>query len=665
MLLVDDQGRVLVEMLGVRVQRVGRGRTAQRESDVPQWLYQVGWQPAALKPQEPTKRTGRWLIFADRQGVAQQLASSLRQTTGQACVLVRPGDGFRVLPSGGEDREYDAYQIDPLAADDYERLLTDTFGEENAVCAGVVHLWSLDIADPDDATPAAWAETRRLGCGSVLQLVRQLVRFHFAKMPGLWLATQGAQAVTDEQSGVAVAQSPLWGLGRVAELEHPELACRLVDFDPAADVATLAAQLQQELAGPDANDQVAYRGDQRLAARLQRAAELLSDAAPAESHGRLAIPGAGPFRLRLGAAGSFDALRYEACARPSPQPGQVEVRVHATGLNFSDILKAMGLYPGITDEIVPLGIECAGVVTALGAGVTRFRVGDAVLGVVPYSLASHAVTAEYALMPKPPRVTDAEAATIPITFLTAYYGLVRLAHLQPGERVLIHAAAGGVGLAAIQIAQQIGAEVFATAGSDAKRDFLRSLGVQHVFSSRTLDFADEILQATGRQGVDVVLNSLPGDAIGKSLSLLRAYGRFLEIGKTDIYQNRMIGLLPFQDNLSYFAIDLDRLLRQRPDSVRELFAEVMQQVEQGVYRPLPLTEFAAEQTAEAFRYMAQRKNIGKVVVRIGDAAGAHKPEEAESETPAAAAAHADSGAAVVRADGTYLITGGLARSDSN
>ena len=130
----------------------------------------------------------------------------------------------------------------------------------------------------------------------------------------------GRQAVTGEQAGVAVAQAPLWGLGRVAALEHPELACRLVDFDPAADVATVAAQLQQELAAADCEDQVAYRGDQRLAARLRRAAEVLSDAEPAESQGRLAIPGAGPFRLRLGAAGSFDALRYESCARPSPHP---------------------------------------------------------------------------------------------------------------------------------------------------------------------------------------------------------------------------------------------------------------------------------------------------------------------------------------------------------
>ena len=162
---------------------------------------------------------------------------------------------------------------------------------------------------------------------------------------------------------------------------------------------------------------------------------------------------------------------------------------------------------------------------------------------------------------------------------------------------MIHAGAGGVGLAAIQIAQQIGVEVFATAGSEAKRDFLRSLGVEHVYSSRSTAFAEEILADTNREGIDVVLNSLPGEAITKSLSILRAYGRFLEIGKTDIYQNRMIGLLPFQDNLSYFAIDLDRMLRQRPDYIRELFAEVMQYFEAGHYRALAFTQFDAEHTS--------------------------------------------------------------------
>jgi NADPH:quinone reductase-like Zn-dependent oxidoreductase/thioesterase domain-containing protein/acyl carrier protein len=371
------------------------------------------------------------------------------------------------------------------------------------------------------------------------------------------------------------------------------------------------------------------------------------DTKPAEENASAMTIPTGPFQLRITQAGSLDALRFVGVQREPPAAGQVEIEVHATGLNFSDVLKALGLYPGIKDAIVPLGIEASGVVTAVGKGVDRFQVGDEVFGVVPYAFASHARTTEYALVHKPSSIGHDEACTIPITFLTAYYGLVRLAQLQPNERVLIHAGAGGVGLAAIQIAQRIGAEVFATAGSASKREFLQALGVRHVFSSRSTAFADEILAATNREGIDVVLNSLPGEAITKSLSILRAYGRFLEIGKTDIYQNRMIGLLPFQDNLSYFAIDLDRMLRQRPDYIRDLFAEVMRFFESGDYKPLNFTHFETANTIDSFRYMSQRKNVGKVVVAMQS-----RESKVEGREPE------DTSNAIARRDGTYLISGG-------
>jgi myxalamid-type polyketide synthase MxaB len=215
---------------------------------------------------------------------------------------------------------------------------------------------------------------------------------------------------------------------------------------------------------------------------------------------------------------------------------------------------------------------------------------------------------------------------------------------------LIHAAAGGVGLAAIQIAQSVGATVFATAGSDVKRDFVRSLGVSHVYNSRGTDFAKQILDDTDGQGVDVVLNSLPGDAIPKSLAILSAYGRFLEIGKTDIYQDRMIGLAPFQDNLSYFAIDLDRMLRQRPAEITRLFAEVMARFDDGVYRPLPSIDFPASQTATAFRHMAQRKNIGKVVVTF---------DEVSTDSSGSSSEPAAGSTVVIKPGVAYLVTGGL------
>jgi len=216
-------------------------------------------------------------------------------------------------------------------------------------------------------------------------------------------------------------------------------------------------------------------------------------------------------------------------------------------------------------------------------------------------------------------------------------------HRPPARRVLIHAGAGGVGLAALQICQSVGVEVFATAGSPEKRDFLRSLGVAHVFDSRSLAFADEIREVTRGDGVDVVLNSLPGEAIPRVSACCGLTAAFLEIGKTDIYQNRMLGLAPFQNNLSYFAIDLDRLLRERPRVVRPMFLEVMEQFRAGRYRPLPLKAFAASETVGAFRYMAQRKNIGKVVVSM-------RPDESHAD---------EKPSGPVRPDGAYLLTGGL------
>ncbi len=174
--------------------------------------------------------------------------------------------------------------------------------------------------------------------------------------------------------------------------------------------------------------------------------------------------------------GSFDSLRYKAYRPAEPGAGQVEIEVAATGLNFSDVLKAMGLYPGITDAIVPIGIECSGVVSRVGPGVDRFQPGDAVMGVAPYSFASHTTTSDYALVKKPDALDHEEASTVPITFLTAYYGLRRLADLQPGERVLIHAGAGGVGLAAIQIARQVGRGDLCHGGKRRETRLLAGLG---------------------------------------------------------------------------------------------------------------------------------------------------------------------------------------------
>ncbi len=327
------------------------------------------------------------------------------------------------------------------------------------------------------------------------------------------------------------------------------------------------------------------------------------------------------------------------------------MRVRATGLNFRDLMYAMGM---LSDEAVEngfagatLGMECAGDVVRVGPGVTDFEVGNSVVCFGRACFASYVTTRTTAVAAMPPGWAYEEAATVPGVFFTVYYALNHLAGLRRGEKLLIHGAAGGVGMAAIQYASFCGAEIFATAGSDEKRDFLRLLGVEHVLDSRSLAFADEILEITGRSGVDVVLNSLSGEAVSKNLAVLKPFGRFLELGKRDYYENAKIGLRPFRNNITYFGIDADQLMKERGDLAGRIFREMMELFDKGAFRPLPHRKFPSTRVASAFRYMQQSLQIGKVVVSYDN------PMEAvQGVAPLAREFELDP-------EGSYLISGGF------
>ncbi|MBN3729000.1 type I polyketide synthase, partial [Burkholderia sp. Ac-20379] len=325
-----------------------------------------------------------------------------------------------------------------------------------------------------------------------------------------------------------------------------------------------------------------------------------------------------PAVLAFDAPGSLRNLEWFALAEHPLAALDVEIEPVATGLNFRDVMYAMGL---LSDEAVEngfagatIGMELAGRIVRVGRDVTGFAPGDAVLGFAPACFATRVVTRADAIALKPARLSFEEAATIPTTFFTAWYALVELARLRRGERVLVHGGAGGVGIAAIQIARHVGAEVFATAGSDEKREFVRLLGADHVLDSRSLAFADQVRALTGGQGVDIVLNSLAGEAMVRSIDTLRPFGRFLELGKRDFYENSHIGLRPFRNNISYFGIDADQLMGVLPELTARLFGEVMALFANGVLHPLPYRAFPAERAEDAFRYMQQARQIGKVLV---------------------------------------------------
>ena len=505
----------------------------------------------------------------------------------------------------------------------------------------IVHLAGL--AGPGADGSDALMTLQNLRVLAALNLVQAIKAAPTPLKPTLRFVTHGAFAGAAQTGPLDPGQAPLWGFGRVLANEYPDLAPRLVDLHATLDAAS-ASLLADELLRTDEEMEVQLMAGQRFVARMQPTTET-QFAAEADQRSEQA---AAPFRLDFAGHGGIDSLVTRAFPRVPPAPGQVELRVLAAGLNFRDVLWTMGMLP---EEAVEhgfsgptIGMECAGEVIAIGDGVTGLSPGDRVVAFASSTFSSHVTTDAGAVVRIPDGITAAQAATIPTTFLTAWYALDYLARLRPGERVLIHGAAGGVGLAAVQIAKLRGAEVFGTAGSDEKRRVLRLLGVDHVLNSRSLAFADDVMRITGGKGVDVVLNSLAGEAITKNLGLLKPFGRFLEIGKRDLYANSRIGLRPFRNNLSYFGIDADTLLVERAELARELFAEVIALFAEGKLRPLPHTAFPVARAGEAFRLMQQSRHIGKIVLTM---------DEAASPVTAIDTALA------LKADGTYLVTGGL------
>jgi myxalamid-type polyketide synthase MxaB len=456
-------------------------------------------------------------------------------------------------------------------------------------------------------------------------------------------------------------QAPLWGLGKVIALEHPELHPVCLDLAALShnshDNYHEAQLLFHELSTADFESQIAYREDIRYVARLGRHEGAVT------GYNNEAV---GDFTVKLGRYGLLDELYLAPLSRPPLGAGEVELQVRATGLNFRDVLRALGMLQEVEGAIgiysardAWFGLECAGVISRVGAEVAGLEVGDEVIAALAKgSLGSFVTVSADFVLPKPKGLTDEEGATIPIAFLTAYYGLYELAKLQAGERVLIHSAAGGVGQAAVQLAQLAGAEVFATA-SPSKWGFLRSMGVEHIMNSRTLAFADEVMELTGGQGVDVVLNSLNGDFIDKSFEALGKGGRFIELGKIGIWDDAQVQ--ERRPDIEYLAFDLGEVAEETPaliasmlGKLKPLFTQRAGCEEHKSLKPLPLKSFPTRNVVDAFRYMAQAKHIGKVVIKAPSAR--RRQSNGAMERRGEGARGRD---AAIRSNASYLITGGL------
>lgn len=599
--ILDEHGGIVLEVAGLRMGS-GITKAGERERVLAERLLTVGWEPRQ-PPTAVAGVAGEWILIADAAGDPPELHDALT-AAGAHCRTVRTGaDG--------------AVSAAELAG---PRL------------AGVVVITAAGAGEPDAGCLARGREL----VGQVVRIARELSDTD-GTPPRLYIITHNAQNVTPHDR-LNLDQGGLRGLLRVIGSEQPALRPTQIDVD----ARTSAEDLVQELLSDSDEDETAWREGEWFVARLQQ-----NPFRPEERRTTVADPERDGVRLQVRTPGDLQTLELAVAERRSPQTGQIEVAVNASSVNFADVLAAYGRYPSFEGRQPELGLDFAGVVTAVGPGVADHKVGDRVAGVSPSGCWGTFVTCDARLAaPMSADLSAEAAAAVATAYATAWFGLHDLARIAAGDRVLIHSATGGVGQAAIAIARQAGAEIFATAGSPARRQLLRDMGITHVYDSRTTDFADEIRQDTDGYGVDVVLNSLIGPAQRAGIELLAFGGRFVEIGKRDVYEHTRVDLYPFRRNLAFHYADLALMTVNAPERIGTLLRTVYQLVGDGVLPVPEHTAYPLSEAANAIRAVSAAEHTGKLVLtvpRSGRLPVVVPPKLTQ----------------VFRKDGSYIVTGGF------
>lgn len=608
--------------------------------------YKQQWvqSPVRIAKENKSKRSGKWILIENDPSYGEIFARGFEER-GITCARIVTANTNNALDSEVKSLE------------SFKNMLSENINNLAGTLEGIVFLCGNGSGEVQTTSDLEHIQEQVVGnLVATAQVILGLLEQNSAQT-SLVIVTHGAQSIVPGDMLPALAHSAVWGIGKTIGLENPQLKCTCIDLDPSAAMQDAVEQLVITMRADsegETEERIAFRSNTRYAARL-----VYLPPADDKGHSAGVKPFADhlfkqPFELMIHNRGVLDNIELRASKSPSLGPNQVSIHVQAAGLNFRDVLNVLGLLPGAE---AALGHECVGKIAAVGENVTQFKIGDEVMGIASGSFGTYAVTYQDLIVHKPDEINTVEAATIPLAFLTAYYALVQLGRLQKGERVLIHGAAGGVGMAAVQIALQAGAEIFATAGNPSKRDYLKSLGVHHVMDSRSLVFADETMQLTNGEGVDLVLNSLTDGFIQKSFEILKPGGRFMEIGKRGIWSHEQVKEL--KKNHQYHIIMIGDICLEDPALIQSMLQVLANHFTNKKLIPLPAKVFPIGHAVEAFRYMAQAKHIGKIVLTVpthsesiskhGEPISAHfgtNPEQSQAQIFA-------------RPDSTYLITGGL------
>lgn len=591
--LLDDRGRALARISGLHLRAatpVALARALGASVGEP-CRYELEWTPVAAQAGNSVSRPSCCIVLGASGGLADALCAEIRHAGGTAHHVQDAADGASL-----------------------GSLLAEYVGKAEDG-------WVIDCSPLDPSTPSEPPVAARRAYARSLRIMQALSATNSPL--GYCIVTRGAQAIAPGDD-VDLAQATLLGLARSAASERGSARSVRLDLDP--QVPPDVGQLLVILLGTATSEpELGIRAGVVLMPRLR---DLKSVAAKA------ATPDGSRCVLRVAQRGSLDNLEIVKESRRTPGPGEVEIVVQASGLNFRDVMNALGMYPG---DPGPLGSECAGSVAALGPGVTGLAVGDEVVAFAVDSFASHVTVDAALVLRRPTALASCDAVTLPNAYLTAAYSLHSVANMKPGQRILIHAAAGGVGLAALRLARRAGVEVIGTASTPEKRAFLLAEGALAAFDSRRTTFAREVMQVTSGAGVDIVLNSLSGELIDASLRVLSAGGCFVEIGKSGIWTLEEVASR--YPAVRYEIVDLGLAIQRDLSGIRREFESVLALVAAGDLAPLPLRVFSLDDAIAAFRHMATARHIGKVVLVPGRL-GERSPLR-------------------IREDATYLVTGGL------
>lgn len=622
LIICDKEGNVAIEIEGFKCQELVSS-VSQSEDYLDDCFFEVAWKEEGELPEVLGEETYPLAyIFADQYEDCLPIIEQIKGRT----IIVESGAEYRELDS-------DYYQVDFQDWNSVQNIWKSDDQKD------VLLISLLGISGNTDTS--LMSEKCIILTNAISNIVRLFSNKTFNKVK-LNLLTRGSQVVNSEDQITSPELAAIHGLGRLIGNEIPTFQIQLIDFEAGTkEISVEAWKLAfQKIYTAKSFMEVAIRNGKLY----KKTMTSLKENKNKKTIQQVAFKDQ-PLQLAVGQYTSLDELHFESTERIDPKEEEIEILIENTSINFKDYLKVSGKIAAEALEGTyceeKVGLDCCGIVTKIGPGVTKFNIGDKVVAFAAGTFQTYTTTSIYLAAKCPEEITVGESNVL-TTYSTVIYGLEEKARLKKGQKVLIHNATGGVGLAAVNYAQMVGAEIFATAGTDEKRAFLTNIGIKHVYSSRNLDFSKKISEVTNKKGVDVILSALPGEMLYQSLSILAPYGTYLEIGKKDIIENAPLPMKFFNRNLAYISIDMDRMLQERKDKIEEILNTVCNYIKSKKLVSLPVKVFTPKQIGEAFQLVDESKHIGKVIIDFKDQL---VEVQAQDEK-------------VVKNDKTYVITGG-------